>query len=107
MSNYYILSVILVMGMVTFLLRALPFAFEKKLTMNGFAIYIRQRFPLVMMFILVIYSSGMIKMHQIQQSIHFIIPALLITAVHLMLRNVLLSITLGVVSYVLILHFWP
>ena len=51
-SGVYIAAMIVVMGLVTWGLRALPFFFKDWLNAHPFIAYIKNRFPLIMMLIL-------------------------------------------------------
>ena len=54
MSTPQIFSMILIMGVITWCLRALPFFFQDFLSQHPFIDFIKTRFPLMMMLILVV-----------------------------------------------------
>ena len=61
MSHLQIAMMVLVMGLITWGLRALPFFFKDWLNAHPFIAFIKSRFPLIMMFILVVYASEVYK----------------------------------------------
>ncbi len=103
-SGVYIISMIVVMGLVTWGLRALPFFFKDWLNAHPFVAYIKNRFPLMMMLILVVYASDAYKAHHFAE----IQPALLGIALTALLqvafKNYLLSLFSGVALYMALIN---
>jgi branched-subunit amino acid transport protein AzlD len=107
MNNIYIIGAILVIGLVTFLLRALPFIAGRWLENNLFVDYIKDRFPMVMMFILTLYAADVTKMKTAQEFMPVFCATLATIVVHFLVRNFFLSIFIGVITYITLLHFIP
>lgn len=105
MINLYVLTGIIVIGAVTFLLRALPFMMGRYLHRYAFIQYVQNRLPLVMMFILTVYASNLVKKQSIEQALPILIALLMISLCQLLLKNTLLSIGLGVLLYCSLLQF--
>ncbi len=106
MSGVYIISMIVVMGLVTWGLRALPFFFKDWLNAHPFIAYIKNRFPLVMMLILVVSASGAYKANHFSE-IEFALLGIVLTAVlQVVFKNYLLSLFGGVALYMLLVNGW-
>ena len=106
MSGVYIISMIVVMGLVTWGLRALPFFFKDWLNAHPFIAYIKNRFPLIMMLILVVYASGAYKANHFSE-IEFALLGIALTAVlQVVFKNYLLSLFGGVALYMLLVNGW-
>ena len=105
-SGVYIASMIVVMGLVTWSLRALPFFFKDWLNAHPFIAYIKNRFPLMMMLILVVYASGAYKANHFSE-IEFALLGIALTAVlQVVFKNYLLSLFGGVALYMLLVNGW-
>ncbi len=105
-SGVYIASMIVVMGLVTWGLRALPFFFKDWLNAHPFIAYIKNRFPLMMMLILVVYASGSYKANHFSE-IEFALLGIALTAVlQVVFKNYLLSLFGGVALYMLLVNGW-
>ena len=105
-SGVYIAAMIVVMGLVTWGLRALPFFFKDWLNAHPFIAYIKNRFPLMMMLILVVYASGAYKANHFSE-IEFALLGIALTAVlQVVFKNYLLSLFGGVALYMLLVNGW-
>ena len=103
-SGVYIASMIVVMGLVTWGLRALPFFFKDWLNAHPFIAYIKNRFPLIMMLILVVYASDAYKAQHFSE-IQFALLAIALTAIlQVVSKNYLLSLFGGVALYMLLVN---
>ena len=88
------------MGAITWGLRALPFFFKDWLNAHPLVDYIKTRFPLLMMLILVVYASEAYKT-QHWADIQAAVWCMGLTAVlQFFFRNALLSLFTGVALYV-------
>lgn len=105
MDNHRIIISICIIGAITFCLRALPFSLGFILKKSAFISYIKERFPMIMMFILTIYAANIPK----SQSISTILPeliAVIVTGItHWLLKNFFLSIFIGVSMYITLSHY--
>ena len=105
-SGVYITSMIVVMGLVTWGLRALPFFFKDWLNAHPFVAYIKNRFPLIMMLILVVYASDAYKAQHFSE-IQFAVLGIALTAIlQVVFKNYLLSLFGGVALYMLLINGW-
>ena len=92
------------MGAITWGLRALPFFFKDWLNAHPLVDYIKTRFPLLMMLILVVYASEAYKT-QHWADIQTAVLCMGLTAVlQLFFRNALLSLFVGVALYVVMVN---
>lgn len=105
MNNTYIMVAILVIGAITFLLRALPFVAGRWLEKNLFTGYIKDRFPMIMMFILMLYSANITKVKSPQEFSPILLATLATIIVHFLARNFFLSILIGVLTHLILLNF--
>ena len=105
-SGVYIAAMIVVMGLVTWGLRALPFFFKDWLNTHPFVAYIKNRFPLIMMLILVVYASDAYKAQHFSE-IQFAVLGIALTAIlQVVFKNYLLSLFGGVALYMLLINGW-
>ncbi len=105
-SGVYIASMIATMGLVTWGLRALPFFLKDWLNAHPFVAYIKNRFPLIMMLILVVYASDAYKAQHFSQ-IQFALFGIALTAIlQVAFKNYLLSLFGGVALYMLLVNAW-
>lgn len=100
MNNSYIYVSMLIIGLVTFILRATPFMLGKKLKNIDFIVYIENKLPVIMMFILTFYAAGLSDAHSIDVVQDQLLALTLTVVMHFMLNNYLASILSGVVFYV-------
>lgn len=99
----YILSSIVIIGVVTFILRALPFSLGKVLSNNSFVSYVALRLPLILMFTLTVYASGAPSAQSISEVAPQVVALCITAAFHLSLNNYLVSIFFGVISYMFLI----
>ncbi|NQZ48621.1 MAG: AzlD domain-containing protein [Moritella sp.] len=99
MNNNYIIISILIIGVVTFILRAIPFAVGNKLNNYPFIMYISDRLPLVLMFTLTVYASGVPKAATVDEIMPQLLALVATVIIHITMKNYLLSILIGVISY--------
>ena len=105
-SLWYITLMIIVMMLVTWGLRALPFFFKDSLNEHPFIAFIQNRFPLIMMLILVVYASEAYKAQHLSE-VQFSLLGIGFTAVlQLVFKNYLLSLFGGITLYVLLVNGW-
>ena len=105
-NGVYIASMIVVMGLVTWGRRAWPFFVKAWLNAHPFIAYIKNRFPLMMMLILVVYASGSYKANHFSE-IEFALLGIALTAVlQVVFKNYLLSLFGGVALYMLLVNGW-
>lgn len=100
----YITAMIVVMGVITWGLRALPFFFKDWLSAHPFVEYLKNRFPLLMMLILVVYAADGHKAQHFSQVRDALLGIALTVVLHLMLKNYLVSLFGGVLLYVLLVN---
>lgn len=105
MSASYLLLIALMVGGITFCLRALPFMTSLKLQSHPFFKKLIQYLPLAIMIYLVIYAAGLPKWQSFSDGYREILSILLVIVVHLMFRSLILSVLLGTVFYMTMLHF--
>ena len=87
-------------------LRALPFFFKDWLNAHPFVAYIKNRFPLIMMLILVVYASDAYKAQHFSE-IQFAVLGIALTAIlQVVFKNYLLSLFGGVALYMLLTNGW-
>ncbi|MGL4766762.1 MAG: branched-chain amino acid transporter permease [Formosimonas sp.] len=106
MSLPEILTMIAVMGAITWGLRAAPFFFQGFLTRHPFIGYIKNRFPLMMMLILVVYASEIYQPKSWEQLRPTLLAIGLTAAIQLLCKNYLLSLFAGIALYVLLVNHW-
>ena len=103
-SLWYIALMIAVMMLVTWGLRALPFFFKDSLNEHPFIAFIQNRFPLIMMLILVVYASEVYKAQHLSE-VQFSLIGIGSTAVlQLFFKNYLLSLFAGIAVYVALVN---
>lgn len=103
-SLWYIALMIAVMMLVTWGLRALPFFFKDSLNEHPFIAFIQNRFPLIMMLILVVYASEVYKAQHLSE-VQFSLIGIGFTAVlQLLFKNYLLSLFGGIAIYVVLVN---
>lgn len=106
MSNVDYLLAALIMGGVTFGLRALPFiargaiAHHKRIRLLG------QRLPVAMMLLLTLYAMGIQHWHSLEQGLPQLLAVLVVAGLQLAFRKALLSILAGTALYMALLNGW-
>ena len=105
-SYGYIALMILVMGLITWGLRALPFVFKDWLISHPFVDYIKNRFPLIMMIILVVYASEAYKAEHFSDVQNSVIGIVVTAVLQIVFKNYLLSLFGGIVIYMALINHW-
>jgi len=104
-SDFHSLSIILVMAVITFLLRATPFIlFPAHIKTPAFIVKISTLMPRAMVGFLVIYCFKNISFTASGDWIPELISVFAIVAVHLFKRNTLVSISVGTVIYIVLVN---
>lgn len=105
MSNWQVLSLILVMALVTAALRFLPFMiFTKGRKVPEVVAYLGRVLPYAVMAMLVVYCLKGISFVQMPFGLPEIISVVLVVVLHVWKRNTLLSIVGGTVCYMLLVQ---
>lgn len=105
MSNWQVLSLILVMALVTAALRFLPFMiFTKGRKVPEIVAYLGRVLPYAVMAMLVVYCLKGISFVQMPFGLPELISAVLVVALHVWKRNTLLSIIGGTVCYMMLVQ---
>ena len=105
MSNWSVLSLILVMALVTAGLRFLPFViFTKGRRVPDVVAYLGRVLPYAVMAMLVVYCLKGISFVQMSFGLPEIISVVLVVVLHVWKRNTLLSIVGGTVCYMLLVQ---
>lgn len=100
MDNYRILISFFIIGIITFCLRALPFSLGFFLKKSVFISYVKERFPMIMMFILTVYAANVPRSQSINEILPEIIAIVMTGMTHWFLKNFFLSIFVGVSVYI-------
>lgn len=105
MSNWSVLSLILVMALVTAGLRFLPFViFTKGRKVPEVVAYLGRVLPYAVMAMLVVYCLKGISFVQMPFGLPEIISVVLVVVLHVWKRNTLLSIVGGTVCYMVLVQ---
>lgn len=101
MTNTHLLIMVLVAAVCTFATRLFPFAlFGGKKQVPKFVQYLGNVLPVAILGILIVYCLKDFE----QGNVNYIVPQL-IAGVHLWRKNTLLSIAVGTIGYMLLIHF--
>ncbi|MHA7210170.1 branched-chain amino acid transporter permease [Arthrobacter sp. MDT1-65] len=101
-DTQYLLAVTLVAAMVTWALRALPFAVLAPLRSSELLPYIAERIPVGVMVILTVYTLRHVSVIDPASCVPAMLGVLVTSVFHLRKSNMLLSIAGGTASYVLL-----
>ena len=106
MTNTHLLIMVLVAAVCTFATRLFPFAlFGGKKQVPKFVQYLGNVLPVAILGILIVYCLKDFE----QGNVNYIVPQLIAVAltavVHLWRKNTLLSIAVGTIGYMLLIHF--
>jgi len=101
----YILAAIAIMAIVTFALRAVPFAIVMPLRSSALVGYLGVYLPARIMLILVAYSLKNVSVTAPSHGIPELIAVAATAAVHLWRKNAVLSIVLGTGLYVVLMNW--
>ena len=105
MSNWQVLSLILVMTLVTAALRFLPFMiFTKGRKVPEVVAYLGRVLPYAVMAMLVVYCLKGISFVQMPFGLPELISVVLVVVLHVWKRNTLLSIIGGTVCYMMLVQ---
>lgn len=105
MSAWHTLEIIIVVSLCTILLRALPFLiFGGKKEVPQTVQYLGRVLPPAIMAVLVIYCLRGISFTQGNRGIPEILSVLAVAILHLWKKNILLSIGLGTICYMILVQ---
>lgn len=106
MSNTQLILMIAVAGACTFATRLFPFAlFGGKKEVPKFIKYLGDVLPVAILGILIVYCLRDFEKGSINYILPQIIAVALTAGVHLWKKNTLLSIAVGTIGYMLLIHF--
>ena len=100
MSMIYEYGIIFLIAFITFLLRYTPFLLKRKLEKYDAIKYLEIYLPASIMFILVLYTLKDISLSKSPYGCHEFLGILSVILIHIKYRNVLLSIVLGTLCYI-------
>lgn len=105
LNNTQVLSIVLVIAAVTFLTRALPFAFFNKMrTIPPYIEFMGRYLPMAVIGMLVVYCFKGATPLKYPYALPEIVAGLVVTVLHLYKRNLLLSIISGTAVYMLLVQ---
>lgn len=106
MSNTQLILMIAVAGACTFATRLFPFAlFGGKKEVPKFIKYLGDVLPVAILGILIVYCLRDFEKGSINYILPQIIAVSLTAGIHLWKKNTLLSIAVGTIGYMLLIHF--
>ncbi|MEE0128982.1 MAG: AzlD domain-containing protein [Eubacterium sp.] len=106
MSNTQLILMIAVAGACTFATRLFPFAlFGGKKEVPKFIKYLGAVLPVAILGILIVYCLRDFEKGSINYILPQIIAVALTAGIHLWKKNTLLSIAVGTIGYMLLIHF--
>lgn len=106
MSNTQLILMIAVAGACTFATRLFPFAlFGGKKEVPKFIKYLGNVLPVAILGILIVYCLRDFEKGSINYTLPQIIAVALTAGIHLWKKNTLLSIAVGTIGYMLLIHF--
>lgn len=106
MSNTQLILMIAVAGACTFATRLFPFAlFGGKKEVPKFIKYLGDVLPVAILGILIVYCLRDFEKGSINYILPQIIAVALTAGIHLWKKNTLLSIAVGTIGYMLLVHF--
>ena len=106
MSNTQLILMIAVAGACTFATRLFPFAlFGGKKEVPKFIKYLGDVLPVAILGILIVYCLRDFEKASINYILPQIIAVALTAGIHLWKKNTLLSIAVGTIGYMLLIHF--
>ncbi len=104
--NSYVIFAIVVMAVVNYFTRALPFLFFRSHTPPKFIIFLEEWFPPVIMTILVFYSLKDIDFQSAPYGAYELLGVAGTVGLHLLLKNYLVSIFGGTLLYMALVQGW-
>ena len=104
--NSYIVWAIIVMAVVNYFTRALPFLFFYKKKPPSFLLFLEKIFPPVIMTILIFYSLKDIDLTLKPYGFYEISAVVLTFLLHILFKNYLLSIIAPTIFYMALVQHW-
>ncbi len=106
MNSTEIFFAIAIMSLVNYFTRVTPFLFFKKNELPLSLVFIERFFPATIMMILIFYSVKDIDFITYPYGIKEFLSILITIGLHLSLKNYLISIFLGTVSYMILVQYF-
>ena len=106
MTDYKVISMIIVIAIVTFSLRAIPFVIFKNNNSPEYINYLGKYLPFSIMAMLVVYCLKDIDILHKPFGIKEIIASLVVIILHKYKRNTLLSIVVSTIVYMLLVNLF-
>ena len=106
MDNMQIYLAIAVMAGVNYFTRIFPFLFFRKNELPSFVVYIERFFPAVIMTILIVYSIKEVDFTLAPYGIQELGGIIFTAALHLWLKNYLVSIFSGTIFYMVLIQYF-
>ena len=97
---------ILILSLMIFITRTLPYFFAEKLRQAKMVEYIGKQLPAYIMMLLLIYEIDVTTFLKWPYGIPHLIALLIVILIHLWQRQVLLSLFLGTISYLFLTNFF-
>ena len=101
MDNSYLLGIFAVMGVATFITRALPFVALAKIYRNPLVDRFGQLLPPMIMVVLVCFGLTSLNIESVNRVGLTVLSLVMVIALHYFFRNPLLSIVAGTGAYVI------
>jgi branched-subunit amino acid transport protein AzlD len=106
MTDLQLLITILAMAVATILTRFLPFfLFPDHKPIPKFVSFLADRLPFASLGMLVVYALKDVKITESPYGLYELISLLVISVIHRLNHNTLLSISLGLVTYLILINF--
>jgi branched-subunit amino acid transport protein AzlD len=106
MNNTEIIFAIAIMSLVNYFTRVTPFLFFKKNELPQSLVFIERFFPATIMMILIFYSIKDIDFITYPYGMKELLSIIITIGLHLSLKNYLISIFLGTVSYMILIQYF-
>jgi branched-subunit amino acid transport protein AzlD len=100
-----ILLLVIIIALITFLTRVLPFIFSKSKKLTEVIPYLENNIPPMIMLLLVIYCLKDISWIKIPYGLSEIVSIIIVILLHVWKRNILLSIIGGTSCYIIFNQF--
>jgi branched-subunit amino acid transport protein AzlD len=105
MRSFHMLRSILIPALLTFGLRALPFLLLNKRELPKRIEYLGNVFPMAIMATLVVYCLKSVPESALQDNLILLAGVLVTAVIHIWKKSSILSITVGTVVYMVLVHF--
>ncbi|RHV66453.1 branched-chain amino acid permease [Clostridium sp. OM02-18AC] len=105
MRSFHMLLSILIPALLTFGLRALPFLLLNKRELPKRIEYLGNVFPMAIMATLVVYCLKSVPESALQDNLILLAGVLVTAVIHIWKKSSILSITVGTVVYMVLVHF--